>query len=148
MGIESLMKINVNILKKYLSTGSFTFKVGEKLATKCIDIPNEPGVYLIYAVSINKKRLVYIGASGKMNQNGAFKTQKLKRRIQNMQNSSTRRQTYFENKIKEMNLVSIEVKWHVTHNGIQKDLPLNIEGTLLQKYYDKFGVLPLWNNQA
>jgi hypothetical protein len=100
----------VNILEKYQSTGTFTLKVGERLVSKCVNIPNEQGVYLIYAGKKNKKELVYIGASGKMNQDGSFKVQKLKKRIQNMQNSSTRRQTYFENKIKELSLNSIEVK--------------------------------------
>lgn len=138
----------MEILDKYQTKGSFTFFKGEKLSSKCGAIPNEPGVYLIYAIKNLKKDLVYIGASGKMNQNGTFKIQKLRKRIQNMQNSSMRRQTYFENKIKEMNLVSIEVKWYVTYDGVHKDLPLNIEGTLLQKHYDEFGVLPLWNNQA
>jgi excinuclease UvrABC nuclease subunit len=148
LGIESLKKTKVNILEKYQSTGTFTFKVGERLVSKCVDIPNEPGVYLIYAVKKNKKELVYIGASGKMNQDGSFKVQKLKKRIQNMQNSSTRRQTYFENKIKELSLDSIEVKWFVTYLNEHSDLPLNIEGTLLQMHFDKFRILPLWNNQA
>ena len=57
MGIESLKKTKVNILEKYQSTGTFTFKVGERLASKCVNIPNEPGVYLIYAVKKNKKCL-------------------------------------------------------------------------------------------
>lgn len=138
----------MNILEKYHLTGTFTFKVGERLVSKCDNIPNEPGVYLIYAVKKNKKELVYIGASGKMNQDGSFKVQKLKKRIQNMQNSSTRRQTYFENKIKELSLDWIEVKWFVTYLNEHSDLPLNIEGTLLQMHFDKFKVLPLWNNQA
>jgi hypothetical protein len=83
-----------------------------------------------------------------MNQDGSFKVQKLKKRIQNMQNSTTSRQSYFENKIQECNLDSIEVEWFVTFVDDQKDLPLNIEGTLLQLYFDKNGVLPCWNNQA
>ena len=138
----------MEILNKYQTKGSFTFFKGERLSSKCGNIPNEPGVYLIHAVKNMKKELVYIGASAKMNQNGTFKIQKLRKRIQNMQNSSMRRQTYFENKIRDMNLVSIEVNWYVTYDGNHKDLPLNIEGSLLQSHYDEFGVLPLWNNQA
>ena len=63
----------MNILEKYQSTGTFTFKVGERLASKCVDIANETDVYLIYAVKKNKKELLYIAASGKMNQDGSFK---------------------------------------------------------------------------
>jgi excinuclease UvrABC nuclease subunit len=138
----------MEILNKYQTKGSFTFFKGERLSSKCGAIPNEPGVYLIYAIKNLKKDLVYIGASGKMNQDGSFKVQKLKKRIQNMQNSTTSRQSYFENKIQECNLDSIEVEWFVTFVDDQKDLPLNIEGTLLQLYFDKNGVLPCWNNQA
>jgi hypothetical protein len=65
-----------------------------------------------------------------------------------MQNSTTRRETFFENKIAELNLDGIKVDWYVTYGDVHRDLPLNIEGTLLQIYYDKNGVLPLWNNQA
>ena len=138
----------MEILNKYQTKGSFTFFKGERLSSKCGAIPNEPGVYLIYAVKNLKKDLVYIGASGKMNQDGSFKVQKLKNRIQNMQNSTTRRQTYFENKIEELNLDSLEVKWYVTYLKEHTDLPLNIEGTLLQMHFDEYSVLPLWNNQA
>jgi hypothetical protein len=138
----------MEILNKYQSNGTFVFKKGEKLSSKCNDIPNQPGVYLIYAIKKEKIDLVYIGASGKMNQDGSFKIQKLKNRIQNMQNSTTRRETFFENKIAELNLDGIKVDWYVTYGDVHRDLPLNIEGTLLQIYYDKNGVLPLWNNQA
>ena len=73
----------MEILNKYQTKGSFTFLKGERLSSKCGTIPNEPGVYLIYAIKNMKKELVYIGASGKMNQNGTFKIQKLRKRIQN-----------------------------------------------------------------
>jgi len=138
----------MNILEKYQTQGTFLFHSGEKLTSKCTDIPNEPGVYLIFTIKKEKKVLAYIGASGKMNQDGSFKKQKLNKRIQNMQNSTTRRQTHFENEIEKWGLDSIEVNWYVTYINDHKDLPLNIEGTLLQQYVDKHGVLPLWNKQA
>jgi hypothetical protein len=138
----------MQLLEKYKNKGFFTFKHGEKLSLKCKEIPNDTGVYLVYAVRANKKELVYIGASGKMNQNGTFKIQKLKKRIQNMQNSKTRRETHFNNEISNLKLISIEVRWYVTFDSEFNDLPLNVEGTILQEFYSKNGVLPLWNNQA
>jgi hypothetical protein len=138
----------VKLLEKYTNKGSFIFKQGERLSLKCKDIPNAPGVYMIYAVRNGNKELLYIGASGKMNQNGTFKTQKLKKRIQNMQNSKTRRETHFNNEINKLKLLSIEVHWYVTFDSEFNELPLNIEGTLLQEFYNHKGVLPLWNNQA
>lgn len=138
----------LEILKKYLIVGSFEFRCGEKLVDKCKSIPNEPGVYLIFTIRESIRELVYIGASGKINQNGTFKNQKLKKRLQNMQNSKLRRQEYFESKIIESNLDCIEVKWFITYCHKFNDLPLNVEGSLLQEYFNEFGVLPLWNKQA
>lgn len=123
----------MNILEKYQTQGTFLFQSGERLTPNCKDIPNEPGVYLIFTVKDEKKVLAYIIASGKMNQDGSVKIQKLKKRIQNMQNSTTRRQTHFENEIEKLGFDSIEVNWYVTYINEHKDLPLNIEGTPLQQ---------------
>lgn len=138
----------MQILSKYKVNGSFDFKAGDRLASHCKSIPNEPGVYLIYILKKSIRELVYVGASGKMNQDGTFKKQKLKMRLQNMQNSKLRREKHFIDEIKRLKLDSICVEWYVTYFDNLKDLPLNIEGTILQSFVDEFKVLPKWNNQA
>jgi hypothetical protein len=138
----------VEVLKKYKTKGSFEFQIGDKLVELCKNVPNEPGIYLIYIVKNSIRELVYIGASGKMNQDGTFKTQKLKKRLQNMQSAKLRREKYFAEQISTLKLDFIIVEWYVTFNKKTKDLPLNVEGTLLQLFMDKNMVLPIWNKQA
>jgi len=135
-------------LKKYKSKCVFIFKTGDRLVDHCRNIPNEPGVYLIYTIKDDLEELVYIGASGKMKQDGTFLKQKLKKRLQNMQRSKLRRQTHFENEIRENFLDAIKVIWFVTFNDKNKDLPLRVESLLLQEFYNKNKQLPKWNKQA
>ena len=65
-----------------------------------------------------------------------------------MQSSKIRRQVYFESEIKKQNLDAIKVVWYVTFNEQHNDLPLYVEASLLQQYYEKHKILPEWNNQA
>ena len=81
-------------------------------------------------------------------QDGTFPIQKLKRRLQNMQESGLRRQTHFENQMNENIIDEIRVRWYVTFDDEIKHLPLYVEAVLFQEFFEKYKQLPKWNKQA
>lgn len=132
-------------LNKYKTKGEFIFRSGNKLTDFCKSVPHAAGVYLFRAINGDRETLVYIGASGTMHQNGNFGIQLLDKRLQNMQNSKTRRQDYFDAALQCNGLDGIKVNWYVTFDKLHQDLPMYVEGLLIQKYFDKHKVLPIWN---
>ena len=132
------------ILKKYNECGSFSFKLGDSLSIVSGVVPNKPGVYIIYGINSTNSKLVYIGKSGTIINDGSFKTQLLRKRLNNKQ-EGLRRQVYFENKLKEDNCNELKVCWFVTFNDEIKDLPGFVEGQLIQKYFEQYKRLPDWN---
>jgi hypothetical protein len=137
--------MNFPQLAKYPEKGEFIFRAGDKLVDLCQKVAHSPGVYIFTSLKNGSELLVYIGASGTMNQNGKFGNQLLNGRLSNMQNSKTRRQDFFEKKISLDQLDSIKVNWWVTFDQSNNDLPMYVEALLIQKYFDNHKNLPLWN---
>ena len=131
-------------LEKYKNQGHFFFEKGKALAEVSQNVPNEAGVYVIYKLAGGKIELVYIGKSGTINQNGTFKEQKLRKRLNNKQDG-VKRQEYFENKIAAENIDALDIYWYVTFDKNNQDLPAYIEGVLIQYYFEVYGELPAWN---
>ena len=134
-------------LNKYKSKGEFIFRRGNKLSAFCKEIPHAAGVYIFRTIKDGTETLVYIGASGTVKQNGTFLKQLMKKRLQNMQSKKITRQTFFINELDKNKLDGIRVNWYVTFNEEHQDLPMSVEGTLLQKYFDKHKQLPIWNKE-
>lgn len=133
-------------LEKYERNGHFFFMKGESLKEASKDIPDEPGVYCIYALVAGRVELVYIGKSGSVNQKGKFvKEQKLKGWLNNEQNGM-KRQDYFDKQIEEEDIDALDIYWYVTFDKKHADLPAYIEAMLLQSYYSVHGRLPAWNS--
>ena len=131
-------------LKKYKNQDHFFFEKGESLADVSKDVPNKPGVYIICRLAKGKVQLVYIGKSGTIEQNGEFKNQLLRKRLNNKQDG-VKRQDYFEAKIEEENIDALDIYWYVTFDEKNKDLPAYVEGLLMQRYFEMYGELPEWN---
>lgn len=128
----------------YTNNGHFFFKKGDNLSICSKGVPNAPGVYYILKLARGKVELVYIGRSGTMLCDGSFKDQLLRRRINNTY-KGVRRQAYLERKIEEENIDALDIYWFVTMDQDNQDLPGFVEGLLIQRYYDVYGVLPPWN---
>jgi len=77
-----------------------------------------------------KIQLVYIGASGTMDQEGEFSKQLLKGRINNKQNG-IKRQHFFEGIMEQNNIDALDIYWFVTFGEKHKHLPSYVE----QFYY-------------
>ena len=91
-----------------------------------------------------KIELVYIGASGTINQKGEFKTQLLRGRLNNKQNG-TKRQMFFEEIMLHKEIEALDIYWFVTFDKDNQHLPSYVEAVLLQKHFDIYGCLPAWN---
>lgn len=133
-------------LTKYQTNGHFFFQKGDDLSEQSKDVPELPGVYYILSLAKSKLDLVDIGKSGTMLQNGQFKRQSLKGRINNKQ-EGMKRQLYFEQKIEKENLDGLDIYWFVTYDKYHQDIPGFVEGLILQRYFEIHGCLPPWNKE-
>lgn len=131
-------------LKKYKNTGHFFFKNGDSLLDVSRNVPELPGIYYILRLAKGKIDLVYIGKSGPIQQDGTFKDQTLRGRINNKRNGQSS-QEFFETICREQNIDALDIYWFVTMEGKHRDIPAFIEGLLLQKIFDIHGHLPEWN---
>lgn len=140
--------MNFPQLTKYKTKGEFIFKQGDKLSNHCKGVPHAAGIYTFRTIKGEIETLVYVGASGTMKQNGKFVTQLMKKRLQNMQSPKVRRQVFFESAMEKGKLDGIRVNWYVTFDEEHQDLPMYIEALLLQKYFDSYKILPIWNKKV
>lgn len=76
-------------LNKYKTSGHFFFERGQNLSQVC-NAPEQPGVYYILMLRKGKIELVYIAASGTINQKGKFSSQLLRGRLNNKQDGTKR----------------------------------------------------------
>lgn len=133
-------------LNKYKNNGHFFFEKGDILSVQSKDVPDLPGVYCILRLARGKVDLVYIGKSGTMLQDGKFRRQLLKGRINN-KHEGKKRQQYFEQKMEKENIDALDIYWYVTYDNHHQDLPGFVEGLIIQKYFDVHGCLPPWNKE-
>ena len=132
-------------LRKYKNNGHFFYESGNSLRDVSKDVPDLPGVYYIIRLAGGRVELVYIGKSGSIEQNGLFKKQGLRGRLNNKQNG-IKRQDYFEKKFREENIDALDIYWFVTFDKTIRDLPGYVEGLIMQIYFEVHGSLPAWNN--
>jgi hypothetical protein len=130
-------------LTKYKHNDHFFFEATQKLSEVC-NAPEKAGVYYMLMLRKGKIELVYIGASGTINQRGEFKTQLLRDRLNNKQNG-TKRQMFFEEIMPKNEIDALGIYWFVTFDKDNQHLPSYIEALLLQKHFDIYGCLPAWN---
>ena len=130
-------------LEKY-KQGHFFFEKGQDLKQQSKEVPSLPGVYYFLRLCKGKVDIVYIGKSGTILNDGSFKKQTLKERINNKQ-ENMKRQQYLNKKIDEEKIDALDIYWFVTFDDNHKDLPAFMEGVLMQEYFDNYGTLPPWN---
>jgi hypothetical protein len=109
-------------------------------------VPELVGVYYIYRLAKGRVDLVYIGKSGTIQQDGKFKKQTLRDRINNKQDG-VKRQVFFDEKMELEHIDALDIYWFVTMDKNNNDLPSYVEGLLVQRYFDVYGKLPPWNKE-
>ncbi|MFZ1321508.1 MAG: hypothetical protein WAT71_08135 [Ignavibacteria bacterium] len=131
---------------KYKNNGHFFFKRGDKLSEVSKDVPDLPGVYYVIKLAKGKVELVYIGKSGNITQKKDMKKQTLRRRFDTPQ-GKLYSQEYLYEKIEDVNTDGLDIYWFVTMDKNNNDLPVYVEGLLLQRYFEENGELLLWNKE-
>ena len=128
---------------------SFKLKRKEKIRTRARaeDVPNEPGVYLIYGQKEKRCELLYIGKAGTLRKNGMFKSQKLIGRLSAKQKGMSR-QKFYQEQIKKLNLDTLIFYWFVTFADSVRVIPAKAEIDLLQAYFGEYNKLPQWNESV
>ena len=134
-------------LKKYKETDHFFFETKDNLSSVCNAPKEKGGIYIVNALCKGNIDLVYIGSSGKVLQNGLFKTRKggLFDRLVNGKQFGDPRKVSWKEKMKSDNIDALDVYWYVTFNNGYKDILLVVEGLIIQKYFDINESLPPWN---
>jgi len=131
-------------IKKYKNNGHFFFKKGDNLKEVSNKVPDLPGVYYIVRLSKGRIEIVFIGKSSSLQQTGKFKDQGLKSLL-NSKQEGIERQDFFESKILKETIDALDIYWFVTFDAKSKDLPGFVEGLLIQRFFEIYGRLPLWN---
>ena len=126
----------------YKEKGYCTFRLGNSLREQTRNIPSGHGVYIIYA-NDKKGQILYIGANGKIKQNGTFAEQSVKDRL-NKKQGGIKRENFFVERLTEDNTIQqLVIEWYVIDET--KYLPTYCEATLIQDYYSQHSCLPKWN---
>jgi len=102
---------------------------------------------MIYQLRKGKIELVYIGASGTLNQKGSFSKQLLKVRLTKGKQDGIPRQNYFEQMMRMNDIEALDIYWWVTFDENHRHIPAYVEGILLQRNFDLYGGLPPWNKE-
>jgi len=132
--------------KKYKNHGHFFFNKGDSLKQVSKGVPDLPGVYYIVRLSGGRIEIVYINKSGTIQQNGIFKDQGLKSRLNGKQDG-IEKQDFFETLFLKENIDALDIYWFVTLDAKSRDLPGYVEGLLIQRFFQVHGRLPLWNKE-
>ena len=132
--------------KKY-NNGTFYLNKNEHIshALNSYNVPNKYGVYLIYSVKDNIEKIIYIGKSGTLQNDGTFKTQGIAGRLKAVGKNNIPRNIYFQDIIKEYDFDKLKFLWIVTVEENVIEIPALVEAKLLQSYFDDNNVLPLLN---
>lgn len=135
-------------LKKYKSTNSFLFTTDLNLEEVC-NAPNDAsGVFLVFDASTDDKKLIMIGSTGTVQNDGTLKVKNggLYNKIVNgYQFAKTGRKYSWPAQMKKEAIESLEVVWYETFTDKVKGIPTFVEATVLQSYLDEKGTLPKWN---
>lgn len=143
MFVETLNRnVMFDLLNKYPNNGSFEFQSTDSLSKVCKAPTDKSGVYMVYAVKGNTKQLIYIGCSG-LEEKGKIKHRKdgiYGRLVKGKQFGEARKKSWL-NKIIEMSLDKLEIKWWDTG----EDFPQIVEFCLLVEYMSVNCRMPEWN---
>lgn len=127
-------------LKKYKTQGHFFFMKGNSLKEASNDVPDLPGVFYVFRLAKGKIELVYIGKSGPIVDQG------LRDRLSNNQEGA-KLQEFFEKKFEKEKIDGLDIYWFVTIDKTHQDLPNYVEGLILQRYFETYKGLPVWNKE-
>lgn len=119
--------------RRFGSTDPLVFKEADDITgrAKGTMVPRKPGVYLIWGERRAEKRLMYIGKSGTLKNDGQLKGQTLLTRLTRGKQQGMQRAQFLEMSMKQSDLESLSIQWFVTFEGLRKTIPGAAEAELL-----------------
>lgn len=136
-------------LEKYKSNGHFFFEEKDKLNNVCNAPKNGIGVYVVYALKNGRIELIYIGSSGKIKQDGTAKIRKggiFDRLVNGKQFDEPRKKSWKQKLISEK-IDALDIYWYETFDKNHNDIPVSVEGNIIQTFFDINDNLPKWNKE-
>ncbi|MFS4466187.1 hypothetical protein [Maribacter sp. 2210JD10-5] len=136
-------------LDKYKSNGHFFFSADDELSTVCNAPKNGVGIYIVYALKGGKIELIYIGSSGKILQSGHKKVRigGMCDRLVNGKQFGDARKRSWKTKLISEKIEALDIYWYETFDKANRDIPNTVEGIIIQRFYEVYGVLPKWNKE-
>jgi hypothetical protein len=135
--------------KKYKRNDHFFLRSVDDLGVSCNAPKNSNGIFIVYELVRGRINLVFIGSSGKIQNNGLpRKTENLYSEIVNApQLGDLPRKLAWIKKLKDDKADGLDIYWYETFNDKSKDIPSFVVALLLQRYFDMYGRLPEWNEE-
>lgn len=136
-------------LEKYTDRGYYEINQDTTISRVCNAPTDKIGVYIVY--NIEKKCVIYIGRSGKLDKDGNPIVRKVgyggikDRLINGHQFGKVPRRRSWIEAIKYQGIKKIGVFWFVTYDNKHMDSPVDVEKHLLNIYLSIYGELPVWN---
>ncbi len=136
-------------LRQYSENDHFFFDKEKPLKDSCNAPKNRSGVYLVNALSLGSIEIVYIGSSGKILNDGLLKQREggLYDRIVNGKQFNGPRRKTWPLKMDEEQIDALDIYWYETFNNSIQHIPKYVEGLVLQKYFELYNQLPMWNKE-
>ncbi len=138
-----------DILNPYESNDHFFYSANQNLKDVCNAPKKGVGVFLVYELKDGRINLVYVGASGKINQNGKLQIPKdglYGELVNGIQFEQSRKISWKEKLISE-NIDALDVYWWETLDKDIFTIPNTVKGIIIQDFFDLNGTLPRWNKE-
>ena len=139
-----------DILAEYKNNNHFFFTGKEELEIVCNAPKNKSGIYIVYELKNGRIELVYIGSSGKVQNNGKIKHRNgglYDRIVNGHQFGEIPRKISWKQKLIDEKIDALDVYWYDTFNSKNRDIPAFVEALIMQQFYDVYGRLPRWNKE-
>ena len=137
-------------LKKYRNNNHFFVKPDSNLEKVCNAPKSGSGIYLVYELRQGRINLVYIGSSGKVQNNGKIKHRiggLCDRIVNGHQFGKIPRKNSWIQKMIDEKIEGLDVYWYETFNKELMDIPSFVEAILIQRFFEIHLRLPDWNNE-
>ena len=128
----------------YKTNDHFFYEVGQDLSSLTEKVPDLGGVFYILKLAKGRVDLVSLGKSNTLLDSKKKKVNSLKQGILYFPNGEEREPFLLE-KMKKEQVDAIDIYWYVTLDKKNDHLPEYVLGLLMQRYYENFGKLPIWD---
>ena len=137
-------------LTKYNNNDHFFFTAEEELENVCNAPNNKSGVYIVFELKNGRVELIYIGSSGKVQNNGTIKHRNgglYDRIVNGHQFGKIPRKKSWKQKLIDEKIDALDIYWYETINSETMDIPVFVEATIMQRFFEIYGRLPRWNKE-